>query len=83
MKVTLNAGPGFEELLPAGAKEDSASVELKAGASVADLFSAIGLDEERRCMSAVNETIVTRAQRPEVVLQDGDTVDILPPLTGG
>jgi len=83
VKVTVNAGPGFEDVLPAGASNDSAIVDLADGATVTELFTGLGLDDERRCMSAVNDTIVTRAQRAEVVLKDGDSVDILPPLTGG
>jgi len=83
VKVTVNAGPGFEDVLPAGATNDSTTVELASGATLAELFADLGLDDERRCMSAVNDTIVTRAQRDELVLEDGDSVDILPPLTGG
>lgn len=83
MKVNVKAGPGFEDVLPKGVSGDSAEITLDQGASIADLFEALGLTEDRSCMSALNDEIVTKAQRAATSLSDGDTVDVLPPLTGG
>ncbi len=83
MNVTLKAGPGFEDILPANASGDSAELLLEDGASLSELFDTIGLPEDRRCLSAVNDTIVPKAKRAATMLSDGDIVDVLPPLTGG
>lgn len=87
VNVNVKAGPGFEDVLPRDASGntggDSAAITLNDGASIADLFAALGLPEDRSCMSALNDEIVTKAQRATTILSDGDIVDVLPPLTGG
>jgi molybdopterin synthase catalytic subunit len=55
-------------------------VELADGASIADLWPALGLgDEPRGLVYAVNRTYVERSH----ALADGDEVALIPPVSGG
>jgi molybdopterin converting factor small subunit len=54
-------------------------VRLPDGATIADLIRHLEVDEQLVCMVAVNG----RAAEPETLLADGDSVDLIPPITGG
>jgi len=55
---------------------------LPPGATVADLVASLGLGP-RRIAVEVNREIVTRATYADVVLRDGDTVEIIHFVGGG
>ena len=55
---------------------------LPPGATVADLVASLGLGP-RRIAVEVNREIVARASYAEVVLRDGDTVEIIHFVGGG
>lgn len=56
--------------------------EISAGASVADLLSALELDE-RLVVVELNRQIVRRTEREDVGLQAGDRVEIVHFVGGG
>lgn len=56
--------------------------ELEAGATVADLVTALGLGP-RRIAVEVNRAIVARATYGETVLCDGDAIEIIHFVGGG
>ena len=54
-------------------------VEVPAGSTVGDLLNAHGLDESRRLTLGVNDVLASR----ETKLRDGDTLEVLVPMSGG
>jgi thiamine biosynthesis protein ThiS len=56
--------------------------ELPAGATVADLVSALGLGP-RRIAVEVNRNVVPRAEYGAAALQDGDAIEIIHFVGGG
>lgn len=54
-------------------------VEAPAGSTVGDLLDAHGLDESRRLTLGVNDALASRATK----LRDGDTLEVLVPMSGG
>jgi len=81
MQIELRAGPGFEHTLPGGGEK--AVLQLADGATLVDVLAQLDLSKVERFLTAVNEDVVVKSQRADRVLQSGDVVDILPPLTGG
>jgi molybdopterin synthase catalytic subunit len=76
MKVAVRLFAALRER--AGARE--ASLELEEGASVDDVWPALGLGEEPAgLVYAVNRTYVQRG----APLADGDEVALIPPVSGG
>ncbi len=54
-------------------------VEAPAGSTVGDLLEAHGLYEARRLTLGVNDVLASR----ETQLRDGDTLEVLVPMSGG
>ena len=54
-------------------------VEAPAGSTAGDLLAAHGLDESRRLTLGVNDVLASR----ETKLRDGDTLEVLVPMSGG
>ncbi len=54
-------------------------IEASAGSTVGDLLDAHGLDESRRLTLGVNDVLASR----ETQLCDGDTLEVLVPMSGG
>lgn len=64
--------------------ENELRLELNDSASLSDLLARLLEPSEReRVMVAVNNKLVPDAQRADLLLRDGDVVDIMPPASGG
>ena len=58
--------------------------DLVAGATVADLLDAIGVDRERRGIAvAVDAEVVPRGQWPTTAIDEGAKVEVLTAIQGG
>lgn len=79
MRITIKLFAGLQKYLPPGRKGSSATLELKSGATVADVVAQLGLPLEQAKLKLVNST---HAQ-PDAVLHHGDTLAIFPPVGGG
>jgi len=78
--VRLRVPPVLRHELPAFAGSKEIEVSLPAGAAVADLAAAVGLDlAERGLTCAVNG----RMAEPATILHQGDEVRLLPRVAGG
>lgn len=80
MRVTARLFGHYRDLQP-----DGLEVEIPSGATVADLARKLASQDarlegiERHCRAAINEEY-THAQ---AVLQEGDEVAFIPPMSGG
>lgn len=54
-------------------------VTLPDDATIADLIRRLEVDDQLVCLVAVNG----RAAESATILADGDSVDLIPPITGG
>lgn len=54
-------------------------IETTPGTTVGDLLDSHGLDESRRLTLGVNDVLASRATQ----LRDGDTLEVLVPMSGG
>jgi molybdopterin converting factor subunit 1 len=77
MRVAVRLFAGLREL--AGTR--ATDIELQEGSTAADVWPALGLGESEPpgLLVAVNKTYAARDQ----VLQDGDEVALIPPVSGG
>jgi molybdopterin converting factor small subunit len=91
MNVEIQLFSILRELLPPGARRGRATITLADGATVADLITQLGIDQK---MGFAPEDMTSKAGWQVMVsdkfeadmgriLQDGDQVKILPPVSGG
>jgi molybdopterin converting factor small subunit len=91
MKINLKLFSILRDCLPPDAKQSQATIELPQTATLSDLVIHLGID---RRLGFVPQEIVTRAGWQMIVngvferdmarpLQDGDQVQIFPPVAGG
>ena len=79
MKVEVRLFATLQPYLPAGARGDSASLDLPPGASVRDVMESLKIPTGLDCLTVVNG----RDAAPEQVLVPGDELAMFPPLAGG
>ena len=91
MKIEVQLFSILRELAPPDAKRGRATITLADGATVADLITHLGIDQK---MGFAPDEITTKAGWQVMVcdkfeadmgrvLQPGDQVKILPPISGG
>lgn len=79
MKVRVRLFGTLGRRVPGFAPGEPVEIELPAGAGVRDLLLSLGLSTPR-------DGIVTfggKVLKEDAALEDGDTVEVLPPLHGG
>jgi molybdopterin converting factor small subunit len=79
MKIRVKLFASLRKYAPAGSAEGGLVVELPDGASVRDAIAQLGIPSEHARM------IVSRNEQlePGTPLQDGQEIDVFPPLAGG
>ena len=91
MQIQVQLFSVLRGLLPADAQRGRTTATLADGASVADLITDLGIDSQ---LGLAPEELTTKAgwqvmvsdkfeADVQRVLQDGDEVKILPPISGG
>lgn len=80
MKIRVEVTDALFELLDG---KEALDLLLSDGASPHDALDALAIPRDAGYLLIVNEGIVPKARRDEVVLADGDVLQILPPLKGG
>jgi len=83
MKITFKTGGMMGELLPAGAKDDQAVIDMPEGAAVTDVMAYFDLPLDEFYLVILNDVVVPKTTRPETILHEGDELGIFPPLKGG
>ena len=80
MKVTVEL---IAIELPQFGSAKSRSLDLKAGANVADALSGLGVDADPALLAMVNGEAVPRDQWAETALSPDDTISLFRPFKGG
>ncbi|MGI9407134.1 MAG: sulfur carrier protein ThiS [Hyphomicrobiaceae bacterium] len=81
MKIHVETTDELSSLLPGSGEETT--LELRDSASPHDALAALGISKDDKYLLVVNGAVVPRAERDELIMNDGDTLQILPPLKGG
>jgi len=83
MRITVRTAGLLGKYLPEGSERNRAALEVADGASPLDVMAQLGVPLEGRYLISVNGTALPPAKRPGHSLAEGDTLAIMPPLSGG
>ncbi|MCP5368087.1 MAG: MoaD/ThiS family protein [Hyphomicrobiales bacterium] len=83
MKVTVKLYAMLGQYLPAGAKDNTVTLDAEADATPASLVARLGVPAEQCHLVLVNGVYVAPSERGARALADGDTLAIWPPVAGG
>ena len=86
MKITVEFADSLADLVAdvaVAADGEPITLELPDGAVLGDAMNALGIDEARALMVIANGRVVVKSARATHQLEDGDEIQILPPLKGG
>lgn len=78
MRVRVRLHASLRKYLPSGAAEDSVSLELQPGATVADAIAALGIPANHAKIAVVDG----KQSDLQTSLQEGQEVSLFPPLAG-
>jgi len=83
MKINFKTGGMLADVLPAGADDDQAVLDMPEGATIIDVMARLGLPEDDFYLVILNDVVCPKTTRSTTVLSDGDELGIFPPLKGG
>ncbi len=83
MRITLKLYATLSEHLPPGAVRNVATLEVDAGASVAEVVERLALPRHLVHLVLVNGAYVPPEARADTRLVEGDALAIWPPVAGG
>ena len=83
MRITLKLYATLAEYLPAGATNNSITIDLPPPASPHHALDLNGVPRARAHLLLVNGTYIPPEQRDDGSLQEGDVVAAWPPVAGG
>jgi sulfur-carrier protein len=79
MEITVRLMAGLRDLLPKGPRDSLSVVNADRGTTIGQFMTELGLPGDIEVVVIVNGVYV----REDHLLQDGDRVDIFPPMAGG
>jgi len=83
VKIKLKTGGLLGEYLPPGSTANRGELEVKEGATPADVMQQLGMPIDRPYLTGVNGELITKDRRGSFVLIDEDELSLMPPLKGG
>jgi len=84
MRITFKLYASLTQYLPADARRgNQIPLELRDGASIAEIIEPFGMPEKLVHLVLVNGVYVPPEQRLSFVPRDGDVLAIWPPIAGG
>ena len=83
MKVTVKLYAMLGQYLPAGAKDNTITLDVDGGATPASMVARLGVPPEQCHLVLVNGVYVAPGERAGHALADGDALAIWPPVAGG
>ena len=83
MQLTVKLYAGLARHLPAGARENTASLEIDGAATPAAVIAHLAIPAEHCHLVLVNGLYLPPSERQSHPLTQGDTLAIWPPIAGG
>ncbi len=84
MKINFKLFAMLQDYLPAEGRRDNAlQVELVEGTTIQQVIERFGLPQKSCHLVLVNGSFIPPADRAALVLKDGETLSIWPPIAGG
>ncbi len=85
MHVEVRLFATLRRYLPPGSKGMSAWIDVADGITVSGLMARLGIPQERDLESGSTNLVMVNGEQQDanIVLRDGDSVSIFPPLAGG
>ncbi|MCB1754593.1 MAG: MoaD/ThiS family protein [Gammaproteobacteria bacterium] len=83
MKITLKLYATLSDLLPPGAARNAAQIEVPDGASLNWVIREYRVPQEMAHLVLLNGLFHCDSERDEIILSEGDTLAIWPPVAGG
>ncbi len=83
MKITLKLYATLSDLLPPGAFQNAAEVEVPEGVSLNWIIDKYQVPRELAHLVLVNGSFHCDSDRDDIVLKEGDILAIWPPVAGG
>ncbi len=83
MKINFKTGGLLSDILPAGARDDQAVLDMPEGSVITDVMVQLGLPEDDFYLVILNDAVCPKSARSKTVLNDSDELGIFPPLKGG
>ncbi len=83
MRITLKTGGLFKRYLPDGVDGNTGDIEMPEGLSILGALEHLGAPTDGNYLIVINGHAVPPSTRGEVILNDGDTMSLMPPLKGG
>ena len=83
MKIKLKLYATLSDLLPAGAFQNAAMVEVPDGVSLNWMIDEYKVPRDLAHLVLVNGLFHCDTDRDEMILKEGDTLAIWPPVAGG
>jgi molybdopterin converting factor small subunit len=83
MRITLKLYATLGDLLPKGARENSAQINVADGATPNQIIDAHRVPRELAHLVLHNGVYVAREQRDMASIKEGDVLAIWPPVAGG
>ncbi len=83
MRITFKTASGMVKYLPAGSRGASAEITVAHGATPRDVMTQLGIPPDGTYLVTHNGAAVRSAARDTVIMAEGDTLAIMPPLKGG
>ncbi len=83
MKITLKLYATLTDLLPVGALQNAVEIELTEGASLNSVIDKYRVPRELAHLVLINGSFHCEANWDALVLNEGDTLAIWPPVAGG
>ena len=83
MHITFKTASGMVKYLPPGSSGAHARIAVADGATPSDVMTQLGIPPDGTYLVTHNGSAVTIAMRETVILAEGDTLAVMPPLRGG
>jgi molybdopterin converting factor small subunit len=83
MRIRLKLFADLSRYLPAGARQNTAEIEVPGGATPHQVMDLCGVPRGQAHLVVRNGVFVSPQQRSTTALADGDTLALWPPVAGG
>ncbi|MBX2823784.1 MAG: MoaD/ThiS family protein [Gammaproteobacteria bacterium] len=83
MEITLKLGTALSAYRPADQSKNTFNMNLREGASAAELLLDLAIPSEQPVMLIINDELVAPEQRSGHSLKSGDRVSVLTPIHAG